>query len=89
MLAGKIAKENHKLIAKNLAKDLKLDELNYVEMQNKLDEIGTVLEQTNSNNSPTLSNTAPQLKFVDKIFLYSSLILGSLITACSFIWGIL
>lgn len=89
MLLGKIAKENHKRIAKTLAKDLKLDELDYIEMQNKLDEIETVLEQTESDNSPALSNTSTPLDFADKIFLYSSIVLGSLITICSFIWGIL
>ena len=30
-----------------------------------------------------------ELNFVDKVFLYSSIVLGSLTTFCSFIWGVL
>lgn len=84
-----VARDKHKHMALKLAKDLKMDDMSYLEMQAKLDEIGIVLEQTSPKAVMTISNTSPKLKFIDKIFLYSSLVLGALITICSFIWGIL
>lgn len=84
-----ISKDNHKQVAKKLAKDLKLDELDYLQMQAKIDEVGEILNQTSTQNPETFSNSSPTLKFIDKLFLYCSIILGGLITACSFIWGIL
>lgn len=89
MLLQAISKQNHKQMAINLAKDLKMDDMDYVEMQNKLNEIEVVLEQTAANQPQTIANTATALKFTDKIFLYSSIILGALITISSFIWGML
>lgn len=84
-----IAKDKHKKVVVDLAKDLKLDDLNYIEMQNKLNEIEAVLHQTHQNKEPALEDSGPTLTFVDNIFLYSSIILGALITISSFIWGIL
>jgi len=88
-LVNAISKDNHKQVAKKLAKDLKLDELDYLEMQIKIEEVGEILNQTAPQNAELLSNSGPTLKFTDEIFLYSSIVLGALITACSFIWGIL
>lgn len=88
-LVHTIAKDNHKRVALKLAKDLKLDDMSYVDMQNKLDEIEIVLEQTSPKSTENIQNNSPPLKFADKIFLYSSIILGAMITICSFIWGIL
>jgi len=84
-----IAKDKHKQMAIKLAKDLKMEDMSLVEMQAKLDEVGIILEKTSPKNVLTIQNTEQQLTFVDKIFLYSSFVLGILITICSFIWGIL
>lgn len=89
MLVQAIAKDKHKATAMALAKDLKMEDMDYIEMQNKLNEIEILLEQSSPNKTLDLSNENPPLKFVDKIFLYSSIILGALITICSFIWGVL
>ena len=89
VLVQEIAKDKHKQVALRLAKDLKMDDMDYVQMQNKLDEIGLVLEQTSPKSTLSLTNDKPPLKFIDKIFLYSSIVLGALITISSFIWGIL
>ncbi|MBQ8522870.1 MAG: CPBP family intramembrane metalloprotease [Clostridia bacterium] len=89
ILIQTIARDKHKRTALQLAKDLKMEEMNYIEMQNKLDEIEVVLEQTSPKSTLNLTNSNPPLMFVDKIFLYSSIVLGALITICSFIWGIL
>lgn len=87
-LVKAMSKDNQKHTAIKLAKDLKLDNLNYDEMQLKLAEIETILDHS-SDKPDSLANDNPPLKYIDKIFLYSSIILGALITICSFIWGIL
>lgn len=88
-LVKAIAKDKHKQTALKLAKDLKMDDMSYVEVQNKLAEIEQVLERTSPKESFSLKDTNRPLKFVDRIFLISSIVLGALITICSFIWGIL
>lgn len=84
-----IAKDNHKHIALKLAKDLKMEDMDYLQVQNKLNEIDLVLKQTSPNSTLGIKDTNLKLKFVDKIFLYSSIILGAIITISSFIWGML
>ena len=84
-----IARDKHKRMAMKLAKELKMEEMSYIEMQAKLDEVGVVLDKTNPQNALEIKNSGPTLKFVDNIFLYSSIVLGGLITLCTFIWGIL
>jgi hypothetical protein len=88
-LLKQIAQDRHKLMALTLAKDLKLDNLSYSDMQEKLSEIETILNQTSSKKSLDFKDDNDPLTFVDQIFLYSSLALGIMITVCSFIWGIL
>lgn len=89
-LVSQIAKNKQKQIATNLAKDLKLDQVDYSEVQQKLNEIETVLEQSSPKSCMNITNeNTTALNFVDKVFLYSSIVLGALITFCSFIWGIL
>lgn len=89
VLVDAIARDKHKRMAVKLAKDLKMEEMSYIEMQAKLDEIGIVLEKTSPQNVLDIQNSSKPLKFVDKIFLYSSIVLGGLVTLCTFIWGIL
>lgn len=89
MLLNTIARDKHKRMALTLAKDLQLDNMSYVDMQNKLNEIETVLNKASPKQSFEINNSGKSLRFVDKIFLYSSLVLGTLITVSSFIWGIL
>lgn len=84
-----IAKDKHKRMAIKLAKDLKMEDMSYEQVQSKLDEIGVILNQTSPKNMLTITNSDKKLKFVDNLFLYCSLILGILITISTFIWGIL
>lgn len=88
LLLSAIIRDKNKQMAIKLAKDLKMEEMTYPEMQDKLNEVEKVLEAT-SNQLVEIKNTKPQLKFVDNIFLYSSLVLGILITISSFIWGVM
>ena len=89
VLVTAIARDKHKRMAVKLAKELKMEEMSYMEMQAKLDEVGVVLDKTNPQNVLEIKNSGKALKFVDNIFLYSSIVLGGLITLCTFIWGIL
>ena len=89
LLIQYIIKDKSRKTALKLAKDLQLDDMSYIDMQNKLEEIGVVLQKTSPQNPLDINKCDDKLKFVDNIFLYSSLILGALITICSFIWGIL
>ena len=89
ILVQSIAKDKHKSTALALAKDLKMEDMDYIQMQNKLNEIEVLLEQSNPKKTLDITNKNPKLKFIDNIFLYSSLALGAIITICSFIWGIL
>ena len=66
-----------------------MEDMDYIQMQNKLNEIEVLLEQSNPKKTLDITNKNPKLKFIDNIFLYSSLALGAIITICSFIWGIL
>ena len=84
-----IVKEKQKGIAIQLAKDLNMENMEYVDVQNKFNELDTILQQTSSQSPLQLINDEKKLALLDKIFLYSSIILGALITICSFIWGIL
>ena len=84
-----IIRDRNKRAALTLAKELKMQEMTYLEVQNKLSEIDSILQQTNPQKPLEISNSEAKLKFVDKIFLYSSIILGGLVTLCTFIWGIL
>ena len=88
-LINLIVKEKQKNVALELAKDLKMENMDYSNMQAKLNEIETVLQQTSNKKTTQLITDEKTLTLVDKIFLYSSIILGALITVCSFIWGIL
>ena len=66
-----------------------MEQMDYAQMENKLNELDMVLQQSSPQSVFQINNSNKTLKFVDNIFLYSSLILGGLITICSFIWGIL
>ncbi len=89
LLVTQIIKEKHKQIAIKLAKDLKMDNMEYAEVQNKLGEIDTILQQSSDKKLSEFVSDEKTLTALDKLFLYSSLILGGLITLCSFIWGML
>ena len=65
------------------------EDMDYDEIQAKLDEVGLILNQSTPQKVLEITDTGKPLNFVNKLFLYCSLILGALITICTFIWGIL
>jgi len=89
LLVQIIIKSKHRQMALKLAKDLNMENMSYSQLQSKLTEVDTVLKRCAPDNPLDINKCDQPLKFVDNIFLYSSLVLGALITICSFIWGIL
>lgn len=83
-----IIRDKHKQMTLQLARDLNMQDMDYPSIQTKLNEIEVVLEKTSSNPVDIINHETP-ITFTDKIFLYSSLVLGILVTISSFVWGIL
>jgi len=70
-----------------------LDDLNVLDVpveqaQDRLNQINTVLSSSKSVKG-IVGNNETKLCFRDKIFIISSIVLGSLVTIFSFIWGVL
>lgn len=85
ILVRKMKTEQIKMQMQLIVKELKLNNLTLEEAQAKINIVNSMLAQKHfieqTNNF--------KLKFSDKIFIISSLVLGSLITIFSFIWGII
>ncbi len=84
-----IIRDQQKRTVQRLAKDLNMDDMSYDEMNTKLDEVTQVLEKSTPSSPLNIKNTSTKLKYADNVFLYSSIVLGVLVTVSSFIWGIL
>lgn len=78
-------KEKYMLVAK----DLKLEDKSYAELQEKLSDAKQEIYVIKSQPLVPLKDNGKALTPLDKIFTYNAVILGALITICSFIWGIL
>lgn len=88
ILVKKLAKERNNIKMQAIVKELKMSNITIEEAQAKINMVNSVLAQSKSfkiveNNH----NSKP--KFIEKMFIISSIILGTLITISSFIWGIL
>ena len=67
-----------------IVKALQMEKLTLVQAQLQFNEVNKLLKQK------SLTEQEPKkISFTDNIFLISSIILGSLITISSFIWGII
>lgn len=84
-----IIKDKQKLTAQQLAKDLNMQDMSYNEINDKLNEVEQILQQSSTPSSLNIKDTNTKLKYADNVFLYSSIALGILVTVSSFIWGIL
>ncbi len=77
--------ERAKSDMKKVIEYLKLNNLTLTQAQEKVDQINEIISASKSLRVPT----GNKFSFTDKIFLYSSIVLGSLITISSYIWGII
>lgn len=83
----KIKKKQH---ACAVAKDLKLlEDESYEELQEKLEVAKIETSEIAKNKLVPIKDTGEPLTNMDKLFTYNAIILGAMITICSFIWGIL
>ena len=88
ILVKKLAKERNKMKMQAIVKELKMNNITIEEAQAKINMVNSVLAQSNSFKIDK-NNQNSKLKFSEKMFIISSIILGALITISSFIWGIL
>lgn len=72
-----------------VAKDLKLEDETYEELQEKLEATKVETDEIRKNQLVPVKDSSEALSNVDKLFAYNAIILGAMITICSFIWGIL
>jgi len=86
ILVKKLAKERNNLKMQSIIKELKMSNITIEEAQMKIDMVNSVLAQSYKLN---ISNNTEKPKFSSKLFIISSMILGTLVTISSFIWGIL
>ena len=77
-------KENAKKDIQAIVTELKMERLSMVEAQQKLNEVNKLLHVKTIQE-----RTKVKRSFVDNIFLISSVVLGTLITISSFIWGVI
>jgi len=87
ILVKKLAKERNNIKMQKIVKELKMSNITIEEAQAKIDMVNSVLAQ--SYKLKIENNNLQKPKFSSKIFIISSIILGTLITISSFIWGIL
>lgn len=88
-LINLIMKIKSKEQAERLYKELKLDDMTEDEAKAKIDEINTTLSLMKKGKVNSFIKNDSTLAFTDKIFYYSSILLGTLATAFSFIVAIL
>ena len=69
---------------KAIVKALQVDKMSIIQAQIKFNEINKLLK-----NQAIKEQHKPKSNYVDKIFLISSIVLGSFVTLSSFIWGII
>ena len=87
LLVKKLAKERNNMKMITIVKELKISNITIEEAQARIDMVNSVLAQ--SNKLKIENNNLEKPKFSSKIFIISSIILGTIITISSFIWGIL
>ena len=77
-------KERAKKDIKAIVQALQMDKLTIVEAQAKFNQVNKLLKHKSVEETKKQPSS-----FIDKLFLISSLILGTLVTISSFIWGVI
>ena len=88
-LTKHLAKQRIKDDVRRAVKSLNLETLPPEQAQEKINKANQILTYCNSNKFNFKLSHKTKFKFSEKIFLYSSILLGALITISSFIWGIM
>lgn len=87
ILVRMLARERIKRDVKNILNSLQLENLSLEDAQAKINMANQILNEAEHFNFVKNKENSPS--FVDKIFLYSSLVLGGLTTIATFIWGLI
>lgn len=82
-----LLKERARSDLQTLLHSLKLNQVPLIEAQVRINEANKIIKDKNILFNNKKKNLKPN--FVDKIFLISGVTLGTLVTICSFIWGII
>ena len=83
-LTKQLLKERAQKDIRAILQALQVDEMTLIQAQIKLNEVNKLLKKTNDDK-----NKKTSFNFSSNIFLISSLVLGTLITISSFIWGVI
>lgn len=89
LIISRIVKIKKKEKYMSVAKDIKLEDESYEELQERLSDAKEEISTIKSQPLLPLKDTGEPLAPLDKIFTINAVILGALITICSFIWGVL
>ena len=89
LLTRAMLRERAKNDAIKIINALKLENLTIIEAQQRINQANIILENSKSAKFSNTVKAGKNANFVDKIFMYSSLVLGGIITISSFIWGII
>ncbi len=83
-LTKQILKERAKTETQSIIKALKMEKLTLIEAQIKLNHVNLLLQEKHIKE-----NKKPKSSFFDKVLLISSIVLGTILTISSFIWGVI
>lgn len=86
ILTKQLEQEKIKLKIFKVVSQVKMHTLSIEEAQSKINQMNLILKRKQLFE---MNKTYTKPSFIDKIFLFSSFVLGSLITISSFIWGII
>lgn len=87
-LIKRLVFERTRIEMTKVLKDLNVLEIPVEQAQESISQINTVLKKSESVKG-IISSKGEKPDFKNNIFIISSIILGALVTICSFIWGIL
>ena len=88
LLVKKLKHERAKMQVRQIVKNLNFENLPPEEMAEKVKQTNYILQQARGL-SVIATKEKFKFKFVDNIFVICCLVLAGLVTACSFVWGIL
>jgi len=83
-LTNLLLKERAKSDVQSIVKALQMDKINLIEAQIKLNQVNLLLKQKKATKI-----NKPHSSFLDKTLLISSIVLGSILTISTFIWGVI
>lgn len=84
-----IAKQRMQQKAEEIVKTLEIDKLPPEKAKEQLAMIDSILLKSGAQNFMNIGVKKVKYSFTDKIFMYSTIFMGSVLTLLSFVWGVL